>query len=83
MKTKELKVYKGSGNNYMPIPQIILQGQWLSGLGFSIGDKVTVTWEEDRLIVEKSKDESVIEKVGIVAEPMPKYKGTKRRAKQI
>ena len=45
--------------------------------GFSIGDKVTVTWEEDRLIVEKSKDESVIEKVGIVAEPMSKYKEKK------
>ena len=74
MKTKELKVYRGSGNNYTPIPQIILQGQWLRGLGFSIGDKVTVTWEENRLIVEKPKDGSVIEKADMVAESAPKYK---------
>ena len=83
MKTKELKVYRGSGNNYTPIPQIILQRQWLNKLGFSIGDKVTVTWEEDRLIVEKSEDGSVSDKAGMVAEPSPKYKRTKRRSIRI
>lgn len=83
MKTKELKVYRGSGNNYTPIPQIILQGQWLNKLGFSIGDKVIVTWEEDRLIVEKSEDGSVSDKAGMVAESAPKYKRTKRRSIRI
>ena len=83
MKTKELKVYRGNGNNYTPIPQIILQGQWLNKLGFSIGDKVIVTWEEDRLIVEKSEDGSVSGKAGMVAEPAPKYKRAKRRAIRI
>ena len=39
MRTKELTVYKGRGANYNA-PQIVLQGKWLQGLGFSIGDKV-------------------------------------------
>ena len=83
MKTKELKVYRGNGNNYTPIPQIILQGQWLNKLGFSIGDKVIVTWEEDRLIVEKSENGSLSDKADMVAEPAPKYKRARRRAIRI
>lgn len=50
MKTKELKVYKGRGANY-DAPQIVLQGKWLQGLGFSIGDKVTITCEQDRIVI--------------------------------
>lgn len=50
MKTKEVTVYKGRGANYNN-PQIVLQGKWLQGLGFSIGDKVTVTCEQDRIII--------------------------------
>lgn len=50
MKTKELKVYKGRGANY-DAPQIVLQGKWLQGLGFSIGDKLTITCEQDRIII--------------------------------
>ena len=42
MKTKSLKVYEGSGKNYMPIPKILLQGKWLDKLGYSIGDQITV-----------------------------------------
>lgn len=56
MQTKELKIYKGSGRNYTPIPQIIIQGKWLRPLGFFVGDKVMVTQEGNRLIVEKCKD---------------------------
>lgn len=56
MQAKELKIYKGSGRNYAPVPQIIIQGKWLRPLGFFVGDKVTVTQEGNRLIVEKCKD---------------------------
>ena len=38
------------------MPQIIIQGKWLRGIGFFIGDKVTVTQEGNRLIVEKCED---------------------------
>ena len=57
MQAKELKIYKGSGRNYTPIPQIIIQGKWLRPLGFFVGDKVTVTQEGNRLIIEKSEED--------------------------
>lgn len=54
MKTKSLKVYEGSGKNYMPIPKILLQGKWLDKLGYSIGDQITVTCSEDQITITKS-----------------------------
>ena len=56
MKTKSLKVYQGAGKNYVSIPKIILQGKWLDGLGFSIGDKITVTCREDKITIMKAAD---------------------------
>lgn len=53
MKTRNLTVYEGSGKNYAPIPKIILQGQWIGQLGFSIGDKVEVRYQDGQIIVEK------------------------------
>ena len=74
MKAKELKIYKGSGRNYTPVPQIIIQGKWLRPLGYFIGDKVTVTQEGNRLIVEKCEDgHDEEEEAAMVAEPTPKY----------
>ncbi len=54
MKTRNLTVYEGSGKNYAPIPKIILQGQWIGQLGFSIGDKVKVMYQDGQIIVEKA-----------------------------
>lgn len=56
MKTKTLKVYHGSGWNYTSIPQIILQGKWLDKLGFSIGDKITVTCNDNKLTIMRASD---------------------------
>ena len=56
MKTRKLTVYEGSGKNYSSIPKIILQGQWLGNLGFSIGDKVAVSYQQDKVIIEKDTD---------------------------
>lgn len=56
MKVRKLKIYSGSGKNYTRYPQIIIQGKWLRPLGFFIGDKVTVTQDGNRLIVEKCED---------------------------
>lgn len=71
MQTKELKIYRGSGRNYTPIPQIIIQGKWLRSLGFFIGDKVTVTQDGNRLIVEKCEDgHNADEEAAMTAEPV-------------
>lgn len=56
MKARELTVYRGSGRNYDPIPQIIMQGRWLSDLGFSIGDKVAITHQEGKIVIEHISD---------------------------
>ena len=56
MKTKSLKVYEGTGRNYVSIPKIVLQGKWLDSLGFSIGDKITVTCNEDKITIMRSAD---------------------------
>lgn len=55
MEKRKLTVYAGSGNKYAYVPQIILQGKWLETIGFSIGDKVTVDCEPDRIVIEKMK----------------------------
>lgn len=74
MKVRKLKIYSGSGKDYTHYPQIIIQGKWLRPLGYFIGDKVTVTQEENRLIVEKCEDgHDEEEEVAMVAEPAPKY----------
>lgn len=56
MKAKKLKVYHGSGRNYTSIPQIILQGKWLDSLGFSIGDRIAVTCNENIITIMKADD---------------------------
>lgn len=56
MKTKNLKVYEGTGSNYSSIPKIVLQGKWLHGLGFSIGDKIVVTCNEDKITIMRLAD---------------------------
>ncbi|MDE6604354.1 MAG: type I toxin-antitoxin system SymE family toxin [Lachnospiraceae bacterium] len=76
MQAKELKIYKGSGRNYTPVPQIIIQGKWLRPLGFFVGDKVTVTQEGSRLIIEKSEDgHDADEEAAMVAKPVRRYNG--------
>lgn len=45
---RTLKVYSTPGN---PAPKITLQGKWVAQLGFSIGDYIEVTINEDNQIV--------------------------------
>lgn len=54
---RRLTVYKGSTKDYEPIPRISLQGQWLEGLGFSIGDKLTIICRQGELVILKSAGE--------------------------
>jgi|AKZA01.1.fsa_nt_gi HSP20-like domain of unknown function (DUF1813). len=45
---RTLKVYSTTGN---PTPKINLQGKWLLELGFTIGDYIEVTANDDNQIV--------------------------------
>lgn len=51
MKERHLKVYEASGNK-RNVPRINLQGDWLSALGYKIGDHVKVSFSENRIIIE-------------------------------
>lgn len=51
MKERHLKVYEASGNK-RNVPLINLQGDWLSALGYKIGDHVKVSFSENRIIIE-------------------------------
>lgn len=53
MENRKLTVYSGTTRGYNLIPKIILQGHWLSDLGFSIGDKVAVSCQQDKIIIER------------------------------
>lgn len=53
---REMKVYEQSGYNYQNTPTIVLKGKWLQELGFSMGDKVSVKCEDERLTITKADE---------------------------
>lgn len=81
MKKKRIKVCKGSTKDYTPVPKITMQGQWLNGLGFSIGDSLDVAYEEERIVILKHTEGGVAGNNGMVAEPALKYGGKRRTLK--
>ncbi len=54
-KNRTLKVYEQSGYKYKPIPTIMLRGQWLAELNFQIGDNISVSCEEGKLVITKTE----------------------------
>ena len=50
-KFRNMKVYEQSGYNYKSTPTIMLKGQWLKEAGFNVGDSITVTCENGKLII--------------------------------
>ena len=57
MERRKLKVYYGRGRDYRRLPQIILKGQWLERMGFSVGDRLTVDCQPGRVVVTKERAE--------------------------
>ena len=60
MKTRNLKVYEQSGYKYKATPAIMLKGQWLKDAGFEIGDYITVTVEDGKLIIAADAERAAI-----------------------
>ena len=54
-KIRKLKVYEQSGYKYRAIPTIILKGKWLAKLDLQIGDYISVSCEDGRLVVTKTE----------------------------
>lgn len=85
-KTKNIKVqyssrmsggsgYYGS-SRYTSYPKIQMEGKWLQELGFNVGDKLNVEYEEGSIRISLAPQE-----VLMVAEPAAKY-GTGRRKRK-
>ena len=50
-RTRSMKVYEKSDYRYQSIPMIRICGKWLSEAGFNIGDYVSVSCEDGKLII--------------------------------
>lgn len=50
-KNRSMKVYGQSGYRYKETPAIMLKGQWLQELGFEIGDYISVSCENGKLMI--------------------------------
>lgn len=60
-KSRKMKVYELSGYKYKPTPTIVLKGQWLKELGFGIGDYISVSCENGRLVITPDTERVVME----------------------
>ena len=57
-----MKVHAQSGYNYKATPTIILKGQWLQEMGFEIGDYISVSCEDGKLIITPDAEKAEIAK---------------------
>lgn len=60
-KNRSLKVHSQSGRNYKATPTIILKGEWLQELGFAIGDYISVSCENGKLIITPDTEKAAME----------------------
>ncbi len=61
-KIRSMKVHEQSGYNYRATPTIILKGQWLKEIGFEIGDYITVSCENGKLIITPDAEKAAMAK---------------------
>lgn len=59
-KKRSIKVYGQSGYKYQETPTIMLKGMWLKELGFDIGDYISVTCEDGRLVIKPDAERAAV-----------------------
>ena len=59
-KKRSIKVYGQSGYKYQETPTIMLKGIWLKELGFDIGDYISVTCEDGRLVITPDSERAAV-----------------------
>ena len=50
-KKRSIKVYGQSGYKYRETPTIMPKGMWLKEAGFDIGDYISVTCEDGKIVI--------------------------------
>lgn len=56
--SRKLTVYGKTKQFNQTVPQIRFEGQWLNTLGFSVGDKIQLDCEENKIIITKLSDDN-------------------------
>ena len=62
-KNRSMKVYSQNGRNYKATPTIILKGQWLEEMGFAIGDYISVSYENGKLVITPDTERAELEQM--------------------
>lgn len=62
-KNRSMKVYSQNGRNYKATPTIILKGQWLEEMGFAIGDYISVSCENGKLVITPDTERAELEQM--------------------
>ena len=60
MKNRSMKVCAQSGYKYQDTPTITLKGFWLEAAGFNIGDYISVSCEDGKLIITQETEKAAI-----------------------
>lgn len=59
-KKRSVKVYGQSGYKYRETPTIMLKGLWLKEAGFEVGDYISVTCENGKIIITQDTEKAAV-----------------------
>ena len=59
-KKRSIKIYGQSGYKYQETATIMLKGKWLEELGFKIGDYISVTCEDGKIIIAQDAERASV-----------------------
>ena len=57
--TKTIKVQystRYTGSRYSGVPKIQMEGKWFEDIGFSVGDKIRVDYDDGKIIIRTDKE---------------------------
>ena len=57
--TKTIKVQystRYTDRMYLEVPKIQMEGKWLEAIGFSVGDKIRVDYDNGKIIISTDKE---------------------------
>ena len=60
--TRSVKIYGMSGYKYQATPTIMLKGKWLEELGFEIGEYISVSCEDGKIVITPDAERAVLAK---------------------
>lgn len=74
---RSVKVYGQSDYKYRETPTIMLKGLWLKEAGFNIGDYISVTCEDGKIIITQDAERAAVK--AAEAEFMEREKALQKR----